>query len=385
MTIIYVSDFDLKGSGYMNIAVNLCNELTSDYDVLALGLGYNRQSHNYPFTIVPTQLPQIVPMIQQLRNAHQIEAVVIALDIPLQERMMDQLNVPGDIPYIGIFPIESGPVCASWAMSLLRMNERLVMSRFGQKELADTGVNSQFIPIAFDKESWRPPTIEERVMLRRGLDVEDQFVVLTVADNQERKNLSRSLEIFADFAHNRNAVYWLVTKPKAVVGWKLEDLAAELGILDKLMIWQRGIEFKQLWSLYAAADAFLLTSKAEGLAMPVLEAMSCRLPVVGTKCAAIEEHLSDGRGLLIEPDYVMIDPWGNSNRYLAGREDGAYKLKLLANGMTPADREIMVNKAQNYVNERTWTKAGQVLKNAIGRVTQQEEKAYINMADLVIA
>ncbi len=385
MTIIYVSDLDLRGSGYMNIAVSLCTELSKYHEVIAIGLGYDRDPHHYPFKILPAQLYQVAPMIQQLRKDVDIEAVVVALDIPLQERLLEQFNAPGDLPYIGIFPLEAGPLCITWAISLLKMSDRLILSRFGQAELKQAGVDSRYIPIAFDKDSWRPPQIEERAMIRQGLSInENQFVVLTVAENQERKNLGRSLEIFADFAQDRDAVYWLVTHPNLLVGWKLEELAIELGIIDRVMIWERGIEFKRLWALYAAADAFLLTSKAEGLAMPVLEAMSCRLPVVGTGCAAIEEHLNDGRGLMIEPDYIIRDTWGNSRRYFASREDGAYKLKLLANGMTPSDIEIMITKAQNYVNSRNWTDAGQVLIDAIERV-QEPKKADINMADVVMA
>lgn len=377
MSIVYVSDFDLGGSGYMNIGVALCSQLAqSGYDVIALGLGYGGQEHPYPFKIVPTQMSQIAPMVKALRPAVNIEAVVVALDIPLQEALLKQFNAPNDIPYIGLFPLESGPLCASWAMNLFRMNERLVMSEFAVKELETAGVSSTFIPIGIDPQSWRAPQGEERQMLRRGLGVEDNtFVVLTVADNQERKNLSRSLEMFADFAKDRNAVYWLVTRPDSPVGWKLEDYANDLGILDKLMIWQRGMPFKELWALYAAADAFLLTSKAEGLAMPVLEAMSCRVPVVGTRCAAIEEHLQDERGLLIDYDYVMADPWGNSNRYLASRDDGAYKLKLLANGMSAMDKAQMLDRAQEYTNKRTWGKAGQVLINTIKKVLPDNEPA----------
>lgn len=367
--ILYVSDFDLKGSGYMNIGVSLCTQLARQgYDVMALGLGYNGQEHYHPFRIVPTQQPSdIAPMVRQLlQSGLNIEALVVALDIPLQERIMMQLGIPGDLPYIGIFPIEAGPLCQTWAMGLLQMDERLIMSRFGQEELAAAGVHSTYIPVGLDTESWRPPTDEERALLRQGLGAdEDTFVVLTVADNQERKNLSRSLEIFADFAQDHNAVYWLVTRPKLPVGWKLEDYAMELGIFDRLAIWERGMPFKQLWSLYAAADAFLLTSKAEGLAMPVLEAMACRLPVVGTKCAAIEEHLQDGRGLLVEPDYVMVDPFGNSRRYFAGREDGARKLATLAD--QPGIKKAMTNQALGYVQARQWENAGQVLTEAIER------------------
>lgn len=375
MTIIYVSDFDLGGSGYMNIGVALCNELAQNgYDVIALGLGYNGGEHPYQFKIVPTQMSQIAPMVNSLRPAVDIKAVIVALDIPLQEALLKQFNAPGDIPYIGLFPLESGPLCQTWAMNLFRMNERLVMSEFAVKELQAAGVNSTFIPIGFDMDSWRPAQPEERQMLRGGLGVEDStFVVLTVADNQERKNLSRSLEIFADFAKDRNAIYWLVTRPDSPVGWKIEDYAAQLGILDKVMIWQRGMPFKELWALYAAADAFLLTSKAEGLAMPVLEAMSCRLPVVGTRCAAIEEHLQDERGLLIDYDYVMVDPWGNSDRFLASRQDGVYKLKLLASGMTAADKIDMLDRAQEYIKVRTWERAGQVLIDTIKKVVPEEK------------
>lgn len=378
--ILYVSDFDLTGSGYMNIGVSLCGQLAQrGYEVMALGLGYNGQEHRYPFKIVPTQqVSDIVPMIRQLQAGGMgIEALVVALDIPLQENIMMRLDTPGELPYIGIFPLEAGPLCQTWAMGLLRMDERLIMSHFGRIELKEAGVDSAFIPIGLDTESWRPPTPEERRLLRQGMGVDDEtFVVLTVADNQERKNLSRSMEIFADFAKDRKALYWMVTRPKSPVGWKLEDYAMSLGIFDRLAIWERGLPFKQLWSLYAAADAFLLTSKAEGLAMPVLEAMACRLPVLGTRCAAIEEHLQDERGLLIDADYVMVDPWGNSQRYFASREDGAIKLSILSMAGSDPALEEQLDDAQAYVQARTWDRAGQVLAAAIERAKAAKDSTY---------
>lgn len=390
MTVLYISDFDLKGSGYCNIGIGLCTELSKNYDVIALGLGYNRQEHNYPFKIIPTQVNELAQMVNNLKAKLDIEAIIVALDIPLQERLLAQLNAPNDIPYLGIFPLEAGPLCGPWAVSLLRMDKRLIMSKFGQKELENVGVTSDYIPVGFDKEAWRPPTTEERQMLRDGLGIgKNTKVILTVADNQERKNLSRAIEIFADWVYGfevgrgqkftqeqkglrKDAVYWLVTRPKSPVGWKMEDYAQDYGVLDRLNIWERGISFKQLWSLYAAADVFLLTSKAEGLAMPILEAMSCRLPTIGTDCAAIAEHVADGRGLGIKPDYVMVDPWGNSNRYMAGREDGVYKMQLYFNGMQDLDRVQMLNKAQEYANEREWSTAGNVLIEAIEDVKKMK-------------
>jgi len=381
MSIIYISDFDLRGSGYANVAISLCTQMAGrGFDVIALGLGYEGQEHHHPFRIVPAQLRELGPMVRHLMAAGvALDAVVVALDIPLQEILLDQLGAPGDLPYVGLFPLEADPLCSSWAISLLRMDERLIMSRFGQAELARVGVEAMYIPIGVDTTSWRPPTAEERAQIRQGLGIEDgTFAILTVADNQERKNLSRGLEIFAGFARDRRALYLVVTRPKSAVGWKLDDYAMELGIYDRLMLWERGISFKSLWSLFAAADAFLLTSKAEGLAMPVLEAMASRLPVVGTDCTAIAEHLADGRGLLIEPDYVMRDPWGNSRRYLAGLDSGVAALHNLAKGeasltvkpsrgMDDGDRQIMLDRAEAYAFERTWEQAANVLAAAIGR------------------
>jgi hypothetical protein len=369
VTIIYASDMDLKGSGYGNIAFALCTRLAQQgYDVQAIGLGYSGEEHSFSFRIAPCpNVSYIVPIVNELRRQGvEIEAVIVALDIPLQEAILKQLGAARDIPYIGIFPLEAGPLCQSWAMSLLQMDRRLVMSEFGTVECEAVGVDATHIPIGVDCDAWRPPTDEERLQLRKGLGIApDSFVVLTVADNQERKNLSRAMEIYAGACKDTKSQYLMVTRPNSPVGWKLSDYAVDLGIFGQMSIWDRGMSFKQLWSLFAAADCFLLTSKAEGLAMPVLEAMSMRLPVVGTKCAAIEEHLRDGRGLLIESDYIMIDPWGNSNRYFAGLEDGVYQMRLLRDGMSESDVAQMLDRAQEYVKMRRWEAAAEVLIEAI--------------------
>lgn len=370
MTIIYVSDLDLKGSGYSNIARELCTHLAQrGYDVQAIGLGYSGEEHYFPFRIAPCpDIRYIVPIINELkRQGVEIEAVIVALDIPMQEVVLKGLGPAREIPYIGIFPLEAGPLCQSWAMSLLQMDKRLIMSRFGVAESEAAGVDAIHIPIGVDCDAWRPPTQEERTQIRKGLGLgDDTFTVLTVADNQERKNLSRSLDIFAGACKGTKAQYLMVTRANSPVGWKLNDYAIEKGIFGQMSIWDRGISFKQLWSLFAAADCFLLTSKAEGLAMPVLEAMSMFVPVIGTRCTAIDEHLEAGlRGLTIAPDYVHIDPWGNSRRYLASLEDGIYQMRLLRDGMTRQDKEAMVTRARLYVEMRRWSYAADVLIEAI--------------------
>jgi glycosyltransferase involved in cell wall biosynthesis len=383
-TVIYVSDFDLRGSGYANIATVLCDGLVERHgkDVIALGFGYKGQEHHHPYPIVPATPSLVAHMIKALRMQDvSIEAVVVALDIPLQAAIMKQMQVPNEIPYVGLFPVEGPPLCVSWAMELSRMDGRLVMSRFGKEALAEAGIDSEYIPIGVDPEAWRPALADEREQIRAGLGIPpDDFFVLTVADNQERKNLSAAAEIFARFsldvtktdkygrvleAESLWPTQWhLVTRPESPIGYKLSDLAMDFAIMDRLMLYNRGMPFKALWSLFVAADAFLLTSKAEGLAMPVLEAMSCRLPVVGTDCCAIHEHLTSGRGLLIKPAYVMTDPWGNSRRYLVDVGSGVRALRRLKK-MEPEKREAILDKAQAYAGKRGWDATVDALAEAV--------------------
>ncbi len=54
-------------------------------------------------------------------------------------------------------------------------------------------------------------------------------------------------------------------------------------------------------ALYRNAAAFVFPSRYEGFGLPVLEALACGVPVVGSNAAALPEVVGDA-GLLVEPD-----------------------------------------------------------------------------------
>ena len=356
MRILWLSDFDLKGSGYLNLSAPLANGLVEKgHEVKALGLGYRGDEHQHNFSIIPAQnFSEIHAMLQNFWGMWTYDVLITALDIPLQERFLQQMG-GRQFKYIGIMPIEADPLVVDWAIVLSQMDKQLIISEFGANEARKVGIEAEHIQIGVDVESWRMPKDEERKKIRETLGYSDEFIVLTVADNQERKNLSRAFEIFAKFSEGKeNTRYILVTREFNLVGWKLRSLATEYGIGNKVSIYERGIDFKQLWSLYAIADAFLLPSKAEGLGMPLLEAMAVGVPCVATDCTAMAELLADNRGYLIDPDYVYRDPFGNGRRYLASKEHGADILEMIyANGKP----EKLVKNAREYVEERKWRTA----------------------------
>lgn len=387
--IAFLTDFDMTTSGYKRIATQLSTELVKmGYEVLVLGLNYRGEEIDYPFGVHPIhyleQYHEILGLM--LDDGVEVAAALVGFDIVQHEALMETLEVPNNyFPYIGLFPLEAPPLKQSWTLPLFKMDARLVMSRFGQQALADAGVASTFIPIGVESEKWRPPAPEEKAMIREGLGIpEDTLMILTVADNQERKNLSRAAEIIADISVEvlernqagfavktkslRDTTWRLVTRPSSPVGWDFNDLGLRLGIKDRIVTYNRGIPDNLLWSLYAAADIFLLTSKAEGLAVPMLEAMSCGLPVVATHCTAMAEHIYGEeafRGWGINTDYQYIDPFGNGIRYWASREAGVLMLGMLADEFEKsrldceAIRDVTVA-AKAYVDGRTYEAAAQI-------------------------
>ena len=57
--------------------------------------------------------------------------------------------------------------------------------------------------------------------------------------------------------------------------------------------------------IYASCDAWLFASRSEGFGLPILEAMACRTPVIGTPTGAAPELIGRGGGVLVKPQDPM--------------------------------------------------------------------------------
>ena len=361
MKICYLSDLAFEGSGYSHITINLCQGLVElGHEVKVLGFSYQNEQHPWGFSAIPvTSFNDAVATVNNLAVLWKPDVLVVGLDIPQQENMLDSF-IRLQIPYIAITPLESGPLCMKWAMSLMRANKLFIISQYGADEVNKEGVAAEHLQIGIDSNAWKKRTPKDYRDTRKNLfNIEDDtFIILTVADNQERKNLSGAFESLVMFKERMGPDFkfkWvLVTRPASRIGWKLLDIAVKLNLVEEYVELSRGLEFNKLWSLYAAADAFFLTSKAEGLGMPVMEAMSVGVPVVASDVGAITEHLSDNRGYLIPSEYEFIDPYGNATRHFMDKKQAAHALTLIAGGLGKPKAETRIKKARTYIETRTW-------------------------------
>lgn len=69
------------------------------------------------------------------------------------------------------------------------------------------------------------------------------------------------------------------------------QLTEDLKVYDKVIFLSRQ---REVASLLATADIFLVTSEMESFGLAALEAMSCGVPVIGTRCGGLQEVVKEG-------------------------------------------------------------------------------------------
>ncbi len=392
MRLLCISEYAARGSGYTTILRGLLGEWERrGHHIVTLAFDYDGSEHPHASAIVPTDPSKIGGQWLHVRAGFRPEIIVVIFDLSLHHTLRALQN--GGVPYIGVFPIESDPLIhpSEWTNTVDMMAAALCESRFGTELLNAQGIRARWLPIGIDP-FWRPPTTDEREAARAAWNVADRFVVLTVADNQERKNLPAHfaaitllrggrLEWPPLSGHRRQLsrgqtaenAYWVLNtkrRPKQL-GHTIFELSQRFGLQGHCLILEHerdgGLEPERLRELYWVADACLLLSKAEGLGLPVLEAMATGVPVVGTDCTGIAESLGGGtHGLLVGAEYVHIDPFHNQYRRWADPLQAAGHLAAIARRRP--DR--LIRNALEYAGRLTWERAGDIFEEVLnGLVT----------------
>lgn len=380
--IIYITDMNMGGansadqavprSGYSNIGIELCRGLHGlGYEVKILGLGYTGQEHGEPVSIIPCNtLQDTGGYLNNLSFMWGIDAVVVALDIHRFQESIFPAVKKLELKYICITPLESDPLCITWANLLNEMDKVFFISKFGADEAQKAGVNAEHLDVGIDTKAWRLRTEEEYKQIRKSLGIDDDdFVVMTVADNQERKALGRGFQILSDLKtlHGVKVKHILVTREHSMVGWKLYDLAWWTDLSSELKVFQSGMPFADLYALYCAADAYLSCSKGEGLGVPVMESMCIGIPVVANTTGALTELLADDRGWLVDWASWYYDPFGNQKRYDISVDDAVKKLLEIKNN--PSEVVRRTHNARLFMEGKDWSKSVKQLASAIEAIS----------------
>jgi glycosyltransferase involved in cell wall biosynthesis len=145
------------------------------------------------------------------------------------------------------------------------------------------------VPNVIDVERFQIPKTENRKSLnigilggmgnfRKGLDILLKSVSLL-------KNMDLSVHIGGD----------------GIYLDKFKKMSIDLGVYDKCKFYGE-IPPGDLLQFYSGLDIFVLASRDETFGVVIVEAMSCGLPVIATKCGGPEEIITGDTGVLVEKE-----------------------------------------------------------------------------------
>jgi len=146
-------------------------------------------------------------------------------------------------------------------------------------------------------------------VINNGLDAQEFFPVPNSDRNKNRlittasadvplKGLDYSLKALKLLREENPEIHLIV-----IGGFKkdghTERLIKELGIQQNV-IFKKNIPKNEITQLYSTSSIAIVSSLYEGFGYPVIEAMSCEVPIIATNVSSIPELVSDF-GILIEP------------------------------------------------------------------------------------
>lgn len=140
--------------------------------------------------------------------------------------------------------------------------------------------------ILLGKDEGYRPVKDPQVAKKYGIS---QPFILHVGTLEPRKNLVTLIKAFNEFKHKTNCRHQLVLLGKT--GWKSQGIfkAIEASSYRESILLPGYVEKVDLPLLYGAAEFFVYPSYYEGFGLPILEAMSCGLPVITSNVSSLPE------------------------------------------------------------------------------------------------
>jgi UDP-glucose:(heptosyl)LPS alpha-1,3-glucosyltransferase len=193
------------------------------------------------------------------------------------------------------------------------------------------------IPNAVNADHFSPPalaTMRERYRHEWKCSPRD-FVLLLIGNDWRNKGLKTLLQAVAQCVvqspaqHNAIPLRLLVVGQDEQAPFRLE--AQKLGIAQHVQFFSPEPDVR---IFYAAADALVAPSLEDSFNLPVLEAMSCGLPVVVSSAAGVSDWLSHGKDSIVLEDPENRDELIAATRLLATNSE--LREAIASNGLRTA-------------------------------------------------
>lgn len=332
--ILYMSDSPTVSTGYGRVSKELTVALhNAGHELTVIGWGYNNESHDFPFKIIPCNSATENFGEDIVANYIREEKpdILFTLGDPWMTEYIPHLEERKAVAWISYFPIDGYPIPPDWHSWIRNIDVPVTFSRFSYDLIKDVlGKNPVFIPHGVDTENFKP--LNQKKELKKNIIGDDsKFVVGCVARNQPRKNIPALIKGFSQFAKGKDDVALYLHMQMRDVGWNIDELVKRFDIEGKAYQTNgfnamRGVSDEDLNRVYNMFDIMALPTMAEGFGLPILESQSAGTPVLVTDFSACSELVVDRQELIRVKDTLIM---GRAiEQAIADTDDLAHKLNI---------------------------------------------------------
>lgn len=190
---------------------------------------------------------------------------------------------------IGYTMLEVTGIPDDWVRQANQMDEVWVPSHFNLETFCESGVIRPIyvMPLGVDTNYFHPGIVGRRFS--------DRFTFLSVFEWGERKAPETLLRAYAEAFSAQDDVLLVLKVDNRDGDVNVAQQIANLGLPADgppiMLLYNQALHAYQMGSLYRGADCFVLPTRGEGWGMPLLEAMACGLPTIGTNWSAQTEFM----------------------------------------------------------------------------------------------
>jgi len=213
--------------------------------------------------------------------------------------------------------------------SLIRADKIVAVSKFIKNQLIERFVLEEekvrVIYHGLDRKFNVDISEEETKEIQRKFSLPSSFL-LFVGTLEPRKNLLNLVEALKIVHEKYRKI------PLVLVGRKGQDYGKVVTKIEKLNLepWislTGYVPEKDLKSFYSSAEVFVFPSFREGFGLPLLEAMSCGVPIVASSAPAIPEIAKDA-ALYFDP----YEPEDIADKIILALKDNELRQRMVENG-----------------------------------------------------
>lgn len=319
MKIAFFSNAPWIGTGYGTQTAQVCSRMKADGHDVAILANYGLAGAITTWEGIPVYPQGADPWSNDVIVAHTMDwgrgdpvVLVTLFDVwPLRNEHFDQLPVIAS--WVPVDHVPTPPQVAAWCS---RPNVvPIAMAEFGQRALAESGVDALHAPLAIDTKATFTLDADGSAFRAQHRIPDDAHLTVINAANKANGAWHRKAwaEMFMalgeHMAVHRNAwVYIHTLTDRSHGGWDIDRLITRFGLpKDRVRIvdqykYRVGLPAEHVAAAYAAGDVLLSTSMSEGFGLAVVEAQACGTPVIVTDCTAQPELVGDGW-------LVSAQPW----------------------------------------------------------------------------